>query len=93
MTFDYTGFIVQATAGRDKGGVFCVMGTAPDGRLLLADGKRRSVRRPKAKKPGHVVVLTHDSGHPAIQKLKQGTALTDRELRRTLRAFRDEMEA
>ena len=24
--FDYTGQIVQATAGRDKGGVFCVVG-------------------------------------------------------------------
>ena len=49
--FDYTGQIVQATAGRDKGGFFCVVGTDPETeRLLLADGKRRKVSRPKAKK-------------------------------------------
>ncbi|MFR4335563.1 MAG: KOW domain-containing RNA-binding protein [Lawsonibacter sp.] len=48
--FDYTGQIVQATAGRDKGGVFCVVGMDHrQERLLLADGKRRKVSRPKAK--------------------------------------------
>ena len=39
--FDYTGRIVQATAGRDKDGVFCVVGVDHGAfRLLLADGKR-----------------------------------------------------
>ena len=39
---DYTGWIVRAQAGRDKGGLFCVMGIVQEGRrLLLADGKRR----------------------------------------------------
>ena len=53
--FDYTGQIVQATAGRDKGGVFCVVGMDHrQERLLLADGKRRKVSRPKAKKLGHI---------------------------------------
>ena len=42
--FDYTGQIVQATAGRDKGGVFCVVAMDQrQERLLLADGKRRKV--------------------------------------------------
>ncbi len=50
--FDYTGQIVQATAGRDKGGVFCVVaiGNQRQERLLLADGKRRKVSRPKGKR-------------------------------------------
>ena len=57
--FDYTGQIVQATAGRDKGGVFCVVAMDQrQERLLLADGKRRKVSRPKAKKLGHVRQLT-----------------------------------
>ena len=92
--YDYTGWIVQATAGRDKGGIFCVVGVDQDSaRLLLADGKRRKAARPKAKKLGHVKPLTgcqHEFGCPAIQKLKQGETLSDKELRRTLAAFRDE---
>ena len=92
---DYTGRIVQAAAGRDKGGIFCVLGTDPEGRLLLADGKRRKVSRPKSKKLGHVRVLTnhpHGFDHPAIQKLKQGEPLSDKALRRALAAFRDQLE-
>ena len=88
-----TGRIVQAAAGRDKGGFFCVVGLDQEGqRLLLADGKRRKWARPKAKKLGHVRFFTDGFDHPAIQKLKQGEALSDRELRRALAAFRDQLE-
>ena len=91
---DYTGWIVRAAAGRDKGGVFCVVGVDQvQNRLLLADGKRRKAAKPKQKKLGHVEPLSHQYDHPAIEKLKQGQALTDKELRRTLAAFRKEMEA
>ena len=91
--FDYTGQIVQATVGRDKGGVFCVVGMDQrQERLLLADGKRRKVSRPKAKKLGHVRHLTgarQEYDHPAIQKLRQGEPVSDRELRRALAAFKE----
>ena len=91
--FDYTGHIVQATAGRDKGDVFCVVGMAEEqSRLLLANGKRRKAGRPKAKKLGHVKVLTaseQDFDHQTIQKLKQGEPVSDRELRRALAAFKE----
>ena len=94
--YDYTGWIVQATAGRDRDGNFCVVGVEQGrGRLLLADGKRRKVSRPKRKKLGHVKPLAgrpHGFDHPAIQKLRQGEALSDRELRRALAAFRDQLE-
>lgn len=94
--YDYTGWIVQASAGRDKGGLFCVVGVDQERELLLlADGKRRRAARPKRKKLGHVSALTdetHRFDHPAIQRLTRGEALTDRELRRTLAAFRDQME-
>ena len=90
---DYTGWIVRAQAGRDKGGLFCVMGIVQEGRrLLLADGKRRRAARPKVKDFHHVKLLTGGFDHPAIQKLKQGEALSDRELRRALAAFRDQLE-
>lgn len=92
--FDYTGWIVQATAGRDKDNVFCVVGVdEATSRLLLADGKRRKAARPKRKKLGHVRALTDQETmypHPTIQKLKLGEPVSDRELRRALAAFKEE---
>jgi len=89
----YMGWIVRSQAGRDKGKLLCVVGM--DGRdcLLLADGKSRKLARPKAKRLLHVQLLDGSFDRPAIQKLRQGKPLTDKELLRTLCAFRDEMEA
>ena len=90
---DHKGHVVRATAGRDKGEVFCVVGMDQEQeRLLLANGKRRKAARPKVKKLGHVQVLTaseQEYDHPAIQKLKQGEPVSDRELRRALAAFKE----
>ena len=90
---DYTGWIVRATAGRDKEGIFCVVGVDRESnRLLLADGKRRKVAHPKAKQPGHVRPLTnhlHEYDHPVIRKLQQGNPVSDRALRRALAAFKE----
>ncbi len=94
--YDYTGWIVQATAGRDKDGVFCVVGVDREtGRLLLADGKRRRAARPKRKKLGHVRCLTdqlHRYDHPVVRSLQEGKPVSDRALRRALAAFKEGFE-
>ena len=91
--FDYTGQIVRATAGRDKGGIFCVVGMDQERTmLLLADGKRRKISHPKAKKPGHVIHLTdsrHSFDHPVVRGVQQGEPVSDRALRRALAAFKE----
>ena len=91
--FDYTGQIVQAAAGRDRGGIFCVVGVDQERTmLLLADGKRRKIARPKAKKLGHVTALTdhlHMYDHPVVRGLQQGEPVSDRALRRALAAFKE----
>ena len=79
-----TGRIVQALAGRDRGNFLFVV----DGQLLLADGKRRKAARPKAKKLRHVCLLPQEFDHPVVQKLQQGTPVSDRELRQALAAFK-----
>ncbi len=94
--YDCTGWIVRSAAGHDKGELFCVVGVDQERQmLLLADGKRRRAARPKAKKPVHVRCLADHQRpfqHPAVEKLRQGAAVTDKELRRALAAFRDQME-
>ena len=91
--YNYTGWIVRADAGRDKDGIFCVVGVDQEGcRLLLADGKRRKIARPKAKKLGHVTQLTDSRNmfdHPVVRSLQQGEPVSDRALRRALAAFKE----
>ena len=86
---DPTGCIVRATAGREKGNVFCVVG-AQEEMLLLADGKRRRLAKPKRKKLGHVRCLTDQQNqfdHPVVEKLRQGLTVSNREVRQLLGAF------
>lgn len=68
------GMIVLATAGRDAGRFFLV--TALDGaELLLADGKRRPLSKPKRKNPAHV---------QATRQTLSLESLTDKALRSAL---------
>ena len=90
--FDYVGRIVEALSGRDKGKRFYVVGVEQEtGRLLLADGKGRRMAKPKAKKLGHVKCLAGPEQKPVTQKLQRGETVSNRELRRALGAFKEEM--
>lgn len=74
-----TGMIVLATAGRDAGGFFLVVGH--DGaELLLADGKRRTLAKPKRKNPAHV---------QATGQTIPLEALTDKQLRAVLKPLNE----
>ncbi len=48
------GDVVRSTAGRDAGDPYVVVGVSEE-RVLLSEGGRRSLRRPKSKNPRHVV--------------------------------------
>lgn len=83
------GSIVLASAGRDQEGLFFVVGES-DGFLLLADGKSRKLERPKRKNPRHLhPMFFREFDHPVIQKLQEGTPVTNRELRKALAAFKE----
>lgn len=90
------GSLVQATAGRDKAKLFWVVGRQEEtGRLLLADGKRRRGKGPKAKSPKHVEAAgtagLKTPPSPVTQALQRGETVSDRELRRAIAAFKEEM--
>ena len=82
--------IVRSVAGRDQGKLFIVL--AVEGEyLLLADGKGRRVEAPKRKKRRHVLFVAEDSGRLA-DKIKRSEKITNSELRRTLAAYRGEVQ-
>ena len=74
--------VVQATAGRDLGKLFYIIGE--DGQyLLLANGKDRLLDRPKRKKRKHVQKVLRSETRVA-QKLRSGDKVLNGELRRDL---------
>ena len=83
--------VVEATAGRDQGKIFYVLGTEGD-ILLLVNGKDRPLEKPKRKKRKHVrKVLRPDTRVAA--KLASGNKVLNSELRRDLAYLSREMQS
>lgn len=88
MNYD-AGTLVRALAGREENELFFVVGMS-DGFPLLVNGKGRKLENPKRKNPRHLCpVDAAGFDHPVIRKLKEGTPVTDRELRKALAAFKE----
>jgi len=82
--------IIRSDAGRDKGKLFVVL--AVEGEyLLLADGKTRKAEAPKRKKRKHVLFVASDASRLS-EKIKCEEKITNSELRRTLAAYRTEIQ-
>ena len=74
--------VVMSTAGRDAGKLFYVIGTDPV-YLLLANGKDRTLDKPKRKKRKHVQKVLRAETRVAL-KLQNGDKVLNSELRRDL---------
>jgi len=82
--------IIRSDAGRDKGKLFVVL--AVEGEyLLLADGKGRKVEDPKRKKRRHVLFVAAEETRVS-EKIKNNEKITNSEIRRTLAAYREEVQ-
>ncbi len=77
--------VVISTAGRDKGKLFYVIGTDPV-YLILANGKDRTLEKPKRKKRKHIQKVLRSETRVA-EKLKAGDKVLNSELRRDLAYF------
>lgn len=81
------GSVVYAGAGREKGGLFLIVGFDGDF-VLIADGKRRRIQKPKRKKRKHVV----PTGLPPEKNLMAGKTVTNTQVRRALAKYRMQFE-
>ena len=77
--------VVVTTAGRDQGKLFYVVGTDPL-YLMLANGKDRTLDKPKRKKRKHVQKVLRAETRVAA-KLASGDKVLNSELRRDLAFF------
>ena len=83
--------VVQSTAGRDQGKLFYVSGTDPV-YLILANGKDRTLEKPKRKKRKHIQKVLRSETRVA-EKLRLGDKVLNSELRRDLAYLSREMQS
>ena len=83
--------VVISTAGRDAGALFYVLET--DGIwLLLADGKGRTIEKPKRKKSKHTNKVLRSETRVA-EKISRGDKVLNSELRRDLAYLSREVQS
>ena len=83
--------VVVSTAGHDKCELFYVI-SADDTYLYLANGKDRTLDKPKRKKPRHVQKFLRSETRVA-EKIASGDKVLNSELRRDLAFHVMEMQA
>ena len=83
--------VVISTAGRDEGKLFYVL-EADDTYLTLANGKDRSLEKPKRKKRKHAQKVLRSETRVA-EKLRAGDKVLNSELRRDLAYLSRELQA
>ena len=83
--------VVVSTAGRDQGEWFYVIAEDPT-YLFLANGKDRTLDRPKRKKRKHVQKVLRSETRVA-EKILSGDKVLNGELRRDLAFHADQMQA
>ena len=83
------GDIVQSTAGRDRDLYYVVVDVNPSGRVFLADGGVRTLRRPKQKNAKHVRRVGRPERAALVSRLRVGRA-ADSEILVALDAYINE---
>ena len=83
--------VVMSTAGRDAGRLFYVIETDPV-YLLLANGKDRTLDKPKRKKRKHIQKVLRSETRVA-EKLRNGDRVLNSELRRDLAYLSRELQS
>ena len=83
--------VVISVAGRDAGQLFYVL-EADDTYLTLADGKGRTVEKPKRKKRTHTNKVLRSETRVA-EKIRNGDKVLNSELRRDLAYLSREMQS
>ena len=83
--------VVRTTSGRDEGGIFYVIQADPN-YLYLANGKDRTLDKPKPKKRKHVQKVLRSETRVA-GKLRLGDKVLNSELRRDLAYLSREVQS
>jgi ribosomal protein L14E/L6E/L27E len=81
------GSLVYSTAGHDKGNLFVIISEAGE-YVYLADGKYRTVKKPKKKNKKHVKPVDRE-GY-SLELIKENAVAADEEIKYFIKRFKRE---
>lgn len=85
-----TGMLAVSKAGHDKGRLYVVLKADPQF-VYLADGKNRSVDRPKKKKRKHIQINYYIPGI-LKQTLEEKQKLEDEQIKKAIKEYKNQQE-
>ena len=77
------GRIVYSKAGSDKGRILVIVGKTEE-KVLVCDGKRHKLKKPKIKNPKHIIL--------SEEMLNMNEITTDKLLRKALAIYRSKLK-
>ncbi len=87
---DGTGAMAKSLAGHDKDEIFVIIREAGE-YIFLADGKYRTLEKPKRKNKKHIQII-HDREEQRRKSLIQEKKLTDVEIRKSIQCYKRESQ-
>lgn len=82
-----SGIAAISRKGRDKGRTFVVLYELDADFVLVADGRLRTVSRPKKKRRKHLQAIGHEL--PGLQAAYESLSLSDHQVREFLKPLQD----
>ncbi|HIZ44325.1 MAG TPA: KOW domain-containing RNA-binding protein [Firmicutes bacterium] len=79
------GWFAVSAAGHDKGKLYVIVGWQ-DGYYLLADGKRKTLERPKRKKEKHLRVV-HAQDDALVTGFKEQKPVRNEDVKRAIKLY------
>lgn len=83
------GSLVYSKSGHDKGNFFIVVEIIDDEYVLIADGKSRTIERPKRKKTKHLKIYKERLN---VDELKEKSLYQNKKINDYVKAFMKKME-
>lgn len=81
---DLVGNVVYSKAGRDKGNYYVIVGVVDSNYVLLADGKCKTIQKPKKKKNKHLQ-LTNEVAYDIKESVVNKCYDSDSKIRKFLK--------
>lgn len=78
-----------ATAGHDKGQIYVVIGES-DGNVIVADGRLKTVHKPKCKNSKHIQIIKKEYDPSLREKIINGDSAVNEAIKRAIKLYKRE---